>query len=121
MVVHEQSYRDAVGRVAAAVRSGRLAILAGAGISMGRSSNLPRWSELVYGMLDALRPSSSQSSREVLAGDEEHLLNEVILHVLDTTVGRSVTVGALKACFDTSSFSPIHRCFAEMATTYGTN
>lgn len=116
--VSSADYQEAVSRVAASLQDCRLAVLAGAGISIGRSSNLPSWSKLVFGMLDALRPASTRAAGEFFVDGEGLLLNEVVLKVLDELIGREATISALRACFSTSAFSAIHNCLAQMAMRY---
>ena len=101
-----------------ALRANRLAVFSGAGISMFRQSRLPGWMDLMAGLLRAIAGEDEQALEEchyVLEdknGFTRFLFNEMVLNLMVRIFGIDTPAEALKACLETSRYSPSHRVLA---------
>ncbi len=114
------SYDEHVKQVCADLQDGRLAIMAGAGISCGRQSWLPRWDELIYSLLRIVGGPEATDEVEYISKHHMHLLfNEVFLQQMVRVIGLERTAEAIGICMDTNSYSAIHKFLAWSMLHFG--
>lgn len=114
------SHEKHVEEVVTDLRDGRLAFMAGAGISLGRESWLPGWNELVYSLLGIV--AGPEAIHEVEYISKQHmqmLFNEVFLQRMVRAIGLERTAEAIRICMDTDSYSAVHKFLAWAMLHFG--
>lgn len=87
----------------------KLAFLVGAGISMGRQSQLPSWNALIKEILQAIASEDGKDDVPQVLVHQEQLLNEVLLQLVSRILGRSRTDDLIRQVFTSQYYSPIHK------------
>lgn len=101
----------------------RLAVFAGAGISMGGRANLPGWTPLIKALLREIAGTDGLEAYEYVTNDQhaymQLLFNEVILQLMKEILGLDATRAALICCLDAPVCNPSHRFLAWSARRFG--
>lgn len=90
----------------------RLAFLVGAGISMGRQSQLPGWESLVFALMEGIAGPQWAQDEKYVRDHAGLLLNEVLLQHMKETLGLEDTANALVRALGTEKYSRVHRFLA---------
>ena len=102
-----------VSEIADDIKSGRIAFMFGAGISLYRRSCCPSWVEMVEAVLTEIAEfSPPEELPHILQPHFGLLFNEVFFQITDRVLHRERTAGIIRACIGTREFSNIHRFVA---------
>jgi len=105
--------RTIVSEITEDIKSGKIAFMFGAGISLHRRSWCPSWLEMVEAILTEI--AEFTHPEELLHILQPHfglLFNEVFFQITDHVLRRERTAGLILACIGTREFSNIHRFIA---------
>lgn len=103
-----------IQQIASEMARGELAFLVGAGIDVGRRTQLPSWPGLVYEVLRQLGGDDEIATLSYISanGYMKLLFNEIVFQKLSETLGFDVATEAIRRVFDTDIYSAVHRFFA---------
>jgi tetratricopeptide (TPR) repeat protein len=92
---------------------GKVAFMAGAGISIGRNSWLPDWSGLVLSLLKiAAGPNRKFEISYIKKNYMQLLFNEVFLHLMAKSLGPAVVLDAIRKCMNITEYNLVHKFLA---------
>jgi len=117
--MNSKEKEELVGEMSESLREGKLTFLVGAGISMDRRSWLPGWDGLMSSILQAIAGQEDQGEVRYVEAHKGQLLNEVILKLIDETVGRVYASKVIRDCMKTKCYSAIHRFLAWAMKEFG--
>ena len=102
-----------VSEIADDIKSGRMAFMFGAGISLYRRSYCPSWLEMVEAILIEIAEfTPPEELPRILQPHFGLLFNEVFFQITDHVLHRKRTADLIQACIGTREFSNIHRFIA---------
>jgi tetratricopeptide (TPR) repeat protein len=105
--------RTIVSEITEDIKSGRMAFMFGAGISLYRRSCCPSWLEMVEAILTEIAEfSPPEELPHILQPHFGLLFNEVFFQITDHVLHRERTADLIQACIGTREFSNIHRFVA---------
>lgn len=105
--------RTIVSEIADDIKSGRMAFMFGAGISLYRRSYCPSWLEMVEAILTEIAEfTPPEELPRILQPHFGLLFNEIFFQITDHVLHRKRTADLIQACIGTREFSNIHRFIA---------
>jgi len=105
--------RTIVSEIADDIKSGRMAFMFGAGISLYRQSCCPSWLKMVEAILTEIAEfTPPEELPHILQPHFGLLFNEVFFQITDHVLHRKRTAGLIQACLGTREFSNIHQFVA---------
>jgi tetratricopeptide (TPR) repeat protein len=112
--------RTIISEIADDIKSGRMAFMFGAGISLYRRSCCPSWLKMVEAILtETAEFTPPEELPHILQPHFGLLFNEVFFQITDHVLHRERTAGLIRACIGTREFSNIHRFVAWLIDNFG--
>lgn len=109
-------HQDLVDELAEKCLIGRVTFLVGAGIDMGRESNVPGWDAIRSEILQIVGREETKKNIEYIESYKGHLLNEVILQFVGSCLSREdgfdEATEVVRLCVETEKYSQVHRFLA---------